>query len=164
MRKAFDPIAFVNVRDDAHGLVRWRAYQFLHACSASSSRAPPLNRLLVSVVPRYPAMRTTALSKKHAVMRVPPEGETRANFHAGGAARSATLDAADQRIVERLAPRLREEGLFFVGIDVIGGYRTEINVPSPTGVLEIDALESRCLEAEILDALESRLRAHMETA
>jgi len=98
-----------------------------------------------------------------AVMRVPPEGETRANFHAGGAARSATLDAADERIVERLAPRLREEGLFFVGIDVIGGQLTEINVTSPTGVLEIDALESRCLEAEILDALEARVRAHRDS-
>ena len=99
-----------------------------------------------------------------AVLRVPRPGETRANFHAGGVAQPAKLDSADRRIVERLAPRLREEGLFFVGIDVIGGYLTEINVTSPTGVLEIDALESRCLEAEILDALESRLRAHMETA
>ena len=62
--------------------------------------------------------------------------------------------------MERLAPKLREEGLFFVGIDVIGGYLTEINVTSPTGVMEIDALESRCLEAEILDALETRLQAH----
>ena len=65
--------------------------------------------------------------------------------------------------MERLAPRLREEGLFFVGIDVIGGQLTEINVTSPTGVLEIDALESRCLEAEILDALEARVRAHRDS-
>ena len=94
----------------------------------------------------------------------PRPGETRANFHAGGVSQPAKLDSADRRIVERLAPRLREEGLFFVGIDVIGGYLTEINVTSPTGVLEIDALESRCLEAELLAAVESRLRAHMETA
>ena len=95
-----------------------------------------------------------------AVLRVPPPGETRANFHAGGVAQPSKLDTADRRIVERLAPKLREEGLFFVGIDVIGGYLTEINVTSPTGVMEIDALESRCLEAEILDALETRLQAH----
>jgi len=97
-----------------------------------------------------------------AVLRVPPQGETRANFHAGGAAQPGRLDAADLQIVERLAPKLREEGLFFVGIDVIGGYLTEINVTSPTGVLEVDNLESRCLEGEIVDALEVRLRAHME--
>ncbi|MGE4652232.1 MAG: glutathione synthase [Myxococcota bacterium] len=95
-----------------------------------------------------------------AVLRVPPKGETRANFHAGGVAQPTKLDVADRRIVERLAPKLRAEGLFFVGIDVIGGFLTEINVTSPTGVLEIDALESRCLEAEILDALETRLSAH----
>jgi glutathione synthase len=47
--------------------------------------------------------------------------------------------------------------LFFVGIDVIGGFLTEVNVTSPTGVQEIDSLENRCLEAEILDAAEARL-------
>jgi glutathione synthase len=95
-----------------------------------------------------------------AVLRVPASGETRANLHVGGKAARAGLDDDDRRIVERVAPWLRRDGLFFVGIDVIGGLLTEINVTSPTGVQEIDALEGRSLEAEILDALESRVSEH----
>ena len=70
------------------------------------------------------------------------------------------LDDADRRIVERIAPWLARDGLFFVGIDVIGGLLTEVNVTSPTGVQEINALEGRSLEAEIVDALEARVAAH----
>jgi glutathione synthase len=92
-----------------------------------------------------------------AVLRVPAERETRANFHVGGKAASAELDAHDERIIERLAPLLQRDGLFFVGIDVIGGLLTEVNVTSPTGVQEINALEDRCLEAEILDGVEQQL-------
>ena len=94
------------------------------------------------------------------VLRVPDVGEHRANFHVGGRAARAELDAADRRIVERLAPSLRRDGLFFVGIDVIGGLLTEVNVTSPTGVQEIDRLEGRQLESDILDALEARVAAH----
>ena len=92
-----------------------------------------------------------------AVMRVPSESEHRANFHVGGRPERAVLDAADRRIVERLAPSLRRDGLFFVGVDVIGGRLTEVNVTSPTGVQEINALDGRRLEAEILDGAERRL-------
>jgi glutathione synthase len=94
-----------------------------------------------------------------AVLRVPSDTEHRANFHVGGLAARAELDEDDRRIVERLAPRLRRDGLFFVGIDVIGGLLTEVNVTSPTGVQEINTLEGRELEVEILDAVEARLSA-----
>jgi glutathione synthase len=92
-----------------------------------------------------------------AVLRVPAEDEHRANLHVGGSAAKSLLDARDRRIIERLAPSLRRDGLFFVGIDVIGGLLTEVNVTSPTGVQEINTLEGRQLEAEILDAVEARL-------
>jgi glutathione synthase len=92
-----------------------------------------------------------------AVLRVPDEGETRSNLHVGGRPVRASLDDADRRIVETLAPALRRDGLFFVGIDVIGGFLTEVNVTSPTGVQEIDALEGVRLETRILDAVERRL-------
>jgi glutathione synthase len=95
-----------------------------------------------------------------AVLRVPAAGETRANLHVGGKPKATQLDDDDRRIVERIAPWLARDGLFFVGIDVIGGLLTEINVTSPTGVQEINALEGRSLEAEILDALEARVAAH----
>jgi glutathione synthase len=91
-----------------------------------------------------------------ALLRVPSERETRANLHVGGKAARAELDERDRHIVERLAPALRRDGLFFVGIDVIGGWLTEVNVTSPTGVQEINGLEGRCLEAEILDAVEAK--------
>ena len=95
-----------------------------------------------------------------AVLRIPAESEIRANFHAGGRAAPSKLDEHDHRIIERLAPRLRADGLFFVGVDVIGGRLTEINVTSPTGVQEINALEDRRLEVEILDGIERELTAH----
>ena len=89
-----------------------------------------------------------------ALLRVPDESELRANLHVGGSPRRTTLDDADRRIIERLAPALRRDGLFFVGIDVIGGYLTEVNVTSPTGIQEINALEGECLEARILERVE----------
>jgi glutathione synthase len=97
-----------------------------------------------------------------ALLRVPPEQETRANLHVGGSARRATLDADDDRIVDRLGPMLRREGLFFVGIDVIGGRLTEVNVTSPTGLQEIDTLENARLEERVLDAVEARVTAHAQ--
>jgi len=92
-----------------------------------------------------------------AVLRVPTGRETRANLHVGGRPERATLDDADRRIVARLAPDLVRDGLFFVGIDVIGGKLTEVNVTSPTGVQEIDRLEGSRLPARIWDAAEARL-------
>ncbi len=86
-----------------------------------------------------------------ALLRVPSENETRSNLHVGGQPARASLDEDDRRIVVELAPSLRRDGLFFVGIDVIGGRLTEINVTSPTGVQEINALEDTRLEARILD-------------
>jgi glutathione synthase len=91
-----------------------------------------------------------------ALLRVPADGETRANLHVGGRAERTTLDDDDRRIVEALAPWLRRDGLHFVGIDVIGGRLTEVNVTSPTGVQEINALESACLEAAVIDRVEQR--------
>ena len=90
-----------------------------------------------------------------ALLRVPSEREVRANLHVGGRAERTQLDEADRRIVERLAPWLRRDGLFFVGIDVIGGRLTEVNVTSPTGVQSVNALENVQLEARILDAVEA---------
>jgi glutathione synthase len=90
-----------------------------------------------------------------AVLRVPAETESRANLHVGGRAVKAPLDADDRRIIERIGGFLKERGLFFVGIDVIGGKLTEINVTSPTGVQEINALDDVRLEATFMDRVEA---------
>jgi len=92
-----------------------------------------------------------------AVLRIPAEDEVRANLHVGGRAARAELDDDDRRIIERVGPVLRREGLFFVGIDVIGGKLTEINVTSPTGVQEINALEQACLEERVIQRVEALL-------
>jgi glutathione synthase len=94
-----------------------------------------------------------------AVLRVPAEAESRANLHVGGRAAKAPLDDADHRIISRIGPFLKDMGLFFVGIDVIGGKLTEINVTSPTGVQEINALDGVQLEAQILDRVEALVAA-----
>jgi len=92
-----------------------------------------------------------------ALLRVPPDHEVRSNLHVGGRAVATTLDEADRRIIAAVAPSLRRDGLFFVGIDVIGGFLTEVNVTSPTGVQEINALENCRLEGVILDGVEALL-------
>jgi glutathione synthase len=92
-----------------------------------------------------------------AVLRVPPDHEVRSNLHVGGRPERTSLDDADRKIIDTVAPSLRRDGLFFVGIDVIGGYLTEVNLTSPTGVQEINAIENCCLEARILDGVEALL-------
>ena len=92
-----------------------------------------------------------------AVSRVPQQGEARANFHAGGAAQATQLTQREQDICAAIGPTLREQGLVFVGIDVIGDYMTEINVTSPTGIQEINRLNGVALESLLWDAIEARL-------
>jgi glutathione synthase len=92
-----------------------------------------------------------------ALLRIPSEREVRANLHVGGRAAPARLDASDERIIEALAPRLRRDGLFFVGIDVIGGLLTEVNVTSPTGIQEMSRLDGQPYPARVIDRVEARL-------
>jgi len=92
-----------------------------------------------------------------ALLRVPAERETRANLHVGGRAERTSLDADDRRIVDALRPWLERDGLFFVGIDVIGGRLTEVNVTSPTGLQEINRLEGLSLESRVLERVEAQV-------
>ena len=90
-----------------------------------------------------------------AVLRVPkPGGEFRCNFHSGGSPARSELTGRDLNICEALGPRLRKDGLYLVGLDVIGGYITEINTTSPTGVQEINRLNGVKLEADVIDFAE----------
>jgi len=92
-----------------------------------------------------------------AINRVPKEGEARSNMHAGGRPEQSALTKREQEVCEMIGPTLREKGLIFVGIDVIGDFLTEINVTSPTGLQEINRFDGSCLEAGIWDAIERRL-------
>ncbi|MDP7666917.1 MAG: glutathione synthase, partial [Rhodospirillales bacterium] len=91
-----------------------------------------------------------------AINRVPPPGEARANMHVGARAEKSALDKRDEEICAAIGPTLRQRGLVFVGIDVIGGYMTEINVTSPTGIQEINRFDDVNLEKPIWDAIEAR--------
>ncbi|MGO8920285.1 MAG: glutathione synthase [Stellaceae bacterium] len=94
-----------------------------------------------------------------AVLRVPPAGEARANLHVGGKAVKTTLTPREREICAAIGPALREQGLVFVGIDVIGDYLTEINVTSPTGIQEINRLDGSRLETQVWEAIEARALA-----
>jgi glutathione synthase len=92
-----------------------------------------------------------------AVLRVPPKGEARANLHVGGRAVRTELTQREREICAAIGPTLREQGLLFVGIDVIGDYLTEINVTSPTGIQEINRLDGVALERRVWEAIEARV-------
>ncbi len=90
----------------------------------------------------------------YALARIPKAGETRGNLAAGGTGVAQALSARDLDIAQAVAKVLQQEGLFFVGLDVIGDYLTEINVTSPTGMVEI-AQQTDCQPASVfMDALE----------
>ncbi len=91
--------------------------------------------------------------------RISPKGAVSSNLHAGGRAAPATLTPREVEICEAIGPALSEKGLIFVGIDVIGGYLTEINVTSPTGLQEITRFDDVSLEADIWDVIEERFYA-----
>ncbi len=92
-----------------------------------------------------------------AIVRVPQKGDVRSNIHVGGRVERGELTARDIEICYVIAPALRRDGLWFVGIDVIGGYLTEINVTSPTGIQQMMRLDQRNYCAEVLDALKQKV-------
>jgi glutathione synthase len=94
-----------------------------------------------------------------AINRVPAQDDIRSNMVRGGAAAVTQLDAREQEICDRLGPELKKRGLIFVGIDVIGGFLTEINVTSPTGLRALKRIGGPDLTAPLFDVIERRLAA-----
>jgi glutathione synthase len=92
-----------------------------------------------------------------AVLRVPRPDETRGNLHVGGVATRSTLTPRDLEICAQVGARCRADGLYFVGLDVIGGRLTEVNVTSPTGIQEIDRLDGVRLELDVVQWLEQKV-------
>jgi len=99
-----------------------------------------------------------------AINRVPGPTDHRANMHVGGQVRAVELDARDREICEALRGPLKAHGQLFVGIDVIDGHLTEINVTSPTGFREVAALYGRDLAAELLDVVAAKVVARRAAA
>lgn len=93
------------------------------------------------------------------IQRVPPKGDIRANIHVGGQVVKTDLTESEQQLVTELGPHLREAGLYFVGLDLIGGKLIEINVTSPTGVQELRRLSGGDPSARVIDWVEKRVAA-----
>ncbi len=91
-----------------------------------------------------------------AINRVPAAGEARSNMHVGGRAEPTLLTDREKEICAAIGPALKQRGMIFVGIDVIGDYLTEINVTSPTGLQEIARFDGIHLEKAIWDAIEAK--------
>ena len=91
-----------------------------------------------------------------AINRVPAAGEARSNMHVGGKPEPTKLTDREKEICAAIGPELKRRGMIFVGIDVIGGYLTEINVTSPTGLQEIARFDGVFLEKAIWDAIEAK--------
>src|SRR5690606_10475174 len=95
----------------------------------------------------------------YCLARVPMAGETRGNLAAGGSGRPQPLSERDRWIAAQVGPSLRERGLLFVGLDVIGDYLTEINVTSPTCAREIDAAYQTDIGGRLMDRVSALLAA-----
>jgi glutathione synthase len=95
----------------------------------------------------------------YCLARIPAQGETRGNLAAGGTGEARPLSARDREIAARVGPILREKGLLFVGLDVIGDYLTEVNVTSPTCIREIDRAFDTRIGERLMDAIAAKLHA-----
>jgi glutathione synthase len=94
-----------------------------------------------------------------AMRRIPAEGDFRTNIHAGATPAKHEITDSDRRICRTVAPRLKADGLYFVGIDIIGDKLVEINVVSPGGIPRINALEDLRLEGRVIDFVEEQVAA-----
>jgi glutathione synthase len=95
----------------------------------------------------------------YALARIPKAGETRGNLAAGGTGKGVALSERDVWISEQVGPVLKEKGILFAGIDVIGDYLTEINVTSPTCIRELDKQFELDIAGDLMNAIEQRLPA-----
>jgi glutathione synthase len=101
---------------------------------------------------------------EYCLARIPAQGETRGNLAAGGRGVAQPLTERDRWIAAQVGPQLRERGLLFVGLDVIGDYLTEINVTSPTCIREIDKAYDTRIGERLMDAIEGKLKARAAAA
>lgn len=95
----------------------------------------------------------------YGLARIPKQGETRGNLAAGGRGEAQPLTEKERWICQQVGPTLRKKGLIFVGLDIIGGYLTEINVTSPTCIREIDAAYDTKIAEQLMSCLQQQLAA-----
>ncbi len=120
-----------------------------------NSREPVMVQKFISNVTQGD-MRVILIDGKFAgaINRIPPKGQIRSNMHVGGIPLAAKADQRALEICEKLGPTLKKLGLILVGIDIIDGYLTEINVTSPTGIQEINRFDGVAIDCVFWDAIE----------
>jgi glutathione synthase len=94
----------------------------------------------------------------HALARIPSADDNRGNLVMGAVGEARGLTERDEWICSEVGPVLRERGVIFAGIDVIGDYLTEVNVTSPTGIRELDSIYDLNIAGTLFDAIEKRLQ------
>lgn len=100
----------------------------------------------------------------YALARIPAQGENRGNLAAGGRGEARPLTERDRWICQQVGPSLKEKGLYFVGLDVIGDYLTEINVTSPTCIRELDKAYNLDIAGQLMNVLETELLSRVNPA
>jgi glutathione synthase len=91
-----------------------------------------------------------------AILRIPRPGDLRSNIHVGGSVAPADLTGNETRMIEAIAPRLKSDGLVFVGLDIIGERLTEVNVTSPTGIQQLGRFSVTHPEDRVIEWIERR--------
>ena len=94
-----------------------------------------------------------------ALNRIPTGNEFRGNMAVGGRVAQTDITEQEEKICAQVGPKLQQDGLYFVGIDVIGGYLTEVNVTSPTGIREIDRLDNTRLGEQVIKWVEQQCKS-----
>ena len=97
---------------------------------------------------------------EYALARIPAAGESRGNLAAGGSGIAQELSERDRWICNQVSATLKEKGLLFVGLDIIGEYLTEINITSPTCVREIDRALNLDIASDLMDCIQQKLKAN----
>jgi len=95
----------------------------------------------------------------YALARIPASGETRGNLAAGGSGVGIELSERDRWICQQISPVLKQQGILFAGVDIIGDYLTEINITSPTCIRELDSIYSLDIAGDLMRCIEQKLNA-----
>lgn len=93
----------------------------------------------------------------YALARIPASGETRGNLAAGGSGVGIELSERDKWICQQIAPVLKQQGILFAGVDIIGDYLTEINITSPTCIRELDSIYGLDIAGDLMRCIEEHL-------
>jgi glutathione synthase len=138
-----DPNTFVLIEEITENGTRYtQAQSYIHAIETEGDKRV----ILIDGVP-----------VEYGIARIPAKGDHRGNLSAGANAKGSELSERDKWICSEIGAHLKEKGLSFVGIDIIGDYLTEINVTSPTGVREIDKIFGVNVSSMFLDSVQNKL-------